>query len=200
MATKRAIVIIAFASIIGLVMFLKPSTSLIDAHHEMSISGQIIDNTTELQRQYLAERIGRRYTRVDDAVVEQIAAAAVKHQRDTFPRADDIVAIIAIESIFDPNAVSGLRTDPAKGLMQIRHGVWEDLVGGKDMRSIENQIKYGAEILEQYYERAGGNRDLAVMAYNLGITDVLRRGKKNERYLAKYHRELNAFRLPKELI
>ena len=119
---------------------------------------------------------------VDPQLFSRIVSAARKHAHPDFPRVDDIIAIIGVESSFQPNAVSGLKKDPARGLMQIRPGVWK--IPPHELMDIEKNIKYGSKILRKYYERLG-DKEAAIQAYNVGIT-AFRRGKTNERYLQKY--------------
>jgi hypothetical protein len=123
----------------------------------------------------------------DQAV--KIVKLAKQHEYADFPKAKDILAIVGIESSFNPNAQSKLRKDPAVGLMQVRPGVW----GMKHSQlkgpgSIENQIKVGAEILNKYYKRLN-DREKAVHAYNVGMTNFLK-GKHNPAYVTKYKNEL----------
>ena len=73
--------------------------------------------------------------------------------------------------------------------MQVRPGVWDMKRSQlKGPGSIENQIKVGADILNKYYKRLN-DREKAVHAYNVGITNFLK-GKHNPTYVAKYKGEL----------
>lgn len=143
------------------------------------------------QQEWLSRRITQRYTKTDPNLAEQIATAATKYQHHDFPKAEDIVAVVAIESIFNPKAKSNLKKDPAKGLMQVRHGVWKHKIQGEDMTKVSNQIKHGADILAHYYDVLQDKNE-AIMAYNVGLTAVLK-GRKNKEYLSKYYRERKAF-------
>jgi soluble lytic murein transglycosylase-like protein len=108
------------------------------------------------------------------------------YQQQDFPRTEDIIAIVGIESSFRPTVKSSLKTDPAVGLMQVRPGVWK--VSHKELSTIDGQIKHGANILAQYYDKIG-KVEGAVMAYNVGIT-AYRKGKTNKKYLNKYKTEV----------
>lgn len=122
---------------------------------------------------------------VDPALFDRIVKAAHKHAHADFPKAEDIIAIAAVESGFRPSVKSNLKRDPALGLMQIRPGVWN--IPPHKLMSVEDNIMYGSKILRKYYERLK-DKDAAVQAYNVGIT-AYRKGKKNERYLQKYKTE-----------
>lgn len=136
---------------------------------------------TFANRLALAKMLAKRY-RVSESLVQEVVDLAYKYESPTFPKAADILAIVGIESSFDPSAKSALRTDPAVGLMQVRPGVWNIKPG--DLATVEQQIKHGAQILSHYYKKLGNKED-AVMAYNIGITSF-NRGRRNERYVAKY--------------
>ena len=131
--------------------------------------------------------ITERYN-VNDKLARQVVQLAHKYADSVFPTAQDIIAIIGIESGFDPRARSELTYDPAVGLTQVRTKVWKKLIKGNNIHDIENQIRVGAEILSRYYHRAH-SRDGAVIAYNVGIT-AYKQGQRNWRYLRKYKREL----------
>lgn len=144
----------------------------------------------ELQRQQdLANKIAERY-HVDQDFALQVVQLAHKYEKPTFPKAKDILAIIGVESSFDPDAVSGLRHDPAVGLMQVRPSMWnldrEDLSG-----DVEKQIQMGSDILHQYYTHFKNPR-AALAAYNVGPTNY-RQGNKAPGYVAKYANELKHY-------
>jgi soluble lytic murein transglycosylase-like protein len=111
-----------------------------------------------------------------------VVELAFEYEHSEFPKAEDILAVIGVESSFNPDSVSGLRRDPAVGLMQVRPGIWD--IDPEHLEDIENQIKYGARILTQYYRRLG-DKEAALQAYNLGITKF-RRGGRNQRYVDKF--------------
>ena len=112
---------------------------------------------------------------------------AFKYEDETFPRAEHILAVVGIESSYNPASVSRLRHDPARGLMQVRPGVWN--IDPSELQNIEGQIKHGAEILRLYHQKLKDEDD-AVQAYNIGFTNF-RRGQTNPRYLNKFQNEVN---------
>ena len=89
-----------------------------------------------------------------------------------FPRTADVMAIIRIESEFNPLAVNGKN----KGLMQVLHGSFDPC---------EN-IAQGVQLLHEYY-RILRDPHAAVMAYNSGIGRYLD-GVRSEQYLAKFQK------------
>lgn len=133
----------------------------------------------------LVTKIAKKY-RVSSDVVDEIVISANKHADTTFPKAEHILAVIGVESSFNPKAVSALKHDPAVGLMQVRPGIWN--ISKKELSTIDKQIKHGSDILKKYYKKTGSAED-ALQAYNLGITSF-RRGKRNPRYVAKYNKFL----------
>jgi hypothetical protein len=118
----------------------------------------------------------------DKNVVRQVVDLAHKYERPDFPRAKDILSIVAIESSFDPSAKSKLKKDPAIGLTQIRPGVWN--IPKEELNNIENQIKHGADILAHYFDKLK-DKESAIIAYNKGIT-AFKKGKYDQKYLNKF--------------
>jgi soluble lytic murein transglycosylase-like protein len=123
--------------------------------------------------------------RINAELSQKIVNLAIKYEDEVFPTAADILAVIAVESSFNPRAVSRLEDDPARGLMQVRPGVWK--IDPKELNSVENQIRIGVRILKKYYDRTGSEEG-AIQAYNIGITNF-RKGQENPAYLAKVMRE-----------
>lgn len=132
-----------------------------------------------------------KYKHVDPTLVDTIVAAARKYERPTFPKAEDILAVVGIESSFNPKAQSKLKRDPAKGLMQVRPGVW-----GLDhavLADVENQIRIGADILSHYYDKLK-DEDAAIHAYNVGITNLRKGRGLNPGYVSKFNKERQLYR------
>jgi hypothetical protein len=139
--------------------------------------------------QKMAEKITGKYD-IDDEFAQQVVELAHKHQKPGFPTAKDILAIIGVESSFDPDAISGLRTDPAIGLMQVRPGIW-NLDKSELQGDIEKQIAAGSDILHQYYRKLK-NKNAALASYNVGLTQYMS-GNMAQDYVKKYHKELGLY-------
>ena len=121
---------------------------------------------------------------------EDVVNLALKYEKPVFPRASDILAIISIESSFNPKAVSKLKKDPAVGLMQVRPKVW-GLDAAELKSSIEKQIATGSEVLHKYYMKLNA-KEKAVEAYNVGLRNF-HKGNGNKEYVAKYKKALDYF-------
>lgn len=115
---------------------------------------------------------------VDKELASKIVQLAQKYEHEVFPKAKDILAVVSVESSFDPEAKSKLSKDPAIGLMQVRPGVWK--LDPAEVRDIEKNIKHGSRILADYYKRFNDKRK-ALMAYNAGPT-----GMKTSSYAPEY--------------
>lgn len=127
-----------------------------------------------------------KYRHLSEPEAHEIVKTVRKHASTDYPKAEHLLAIIGIESRFDKTAKSGLRRDPARGLTQVRPGV--NGMKPKDLRSIDAQVKVGAGILRDYYNRLQ-DEDAAVHAYNVGIGNH-RTGKvSNPEYVARYSAE-----------
>lgn len=121
---------------------------------------------------------------VDD--IAKIFALAKKYEKPVFPKAADILAIVGIESSYKKEATSNLKTDPAKGVMQVRPKTWG--ITAKDLATLEQQIKFGSSVLGKYYDNLK-DEDKAVHAYNVGITNFKRGTGLNPSYVDKFHKE-----------
>ena len=124
---------------------------------------------------------------VAPSLVDKIMKSVSRHSKPDFPKAEDLLAVIGVESEFNPRAKSKLASDPALGLMQIRPGV-NDLDAVKIGSDIDYQIKVGAQMLADYYRQLGSEK-AALEAYNVGITSYKTGKRKNPRYSAKVMRE-----------
>ena len=141
----------------------------------------------------LVMAVSKKY-KVDSLVLKQVVAAARKYEHPDFPTAKDILAVAGVESSFNPDATSRLKQDPARGLMQFRPQVWDIPV--EDLNTIDGQIKHGANILRQYYEKLG-TREAALHAYNVGITNhkksLSNPAKGNPRYVPKINKDRSLY-------
>ena len=128
----------------------------------------------------------KRYKK-DEQFVTRVVDLAFQYQKKDFPQASDIVSIVGIESSWDTKAKSKLRRDPALGLTQIRPGAWKHKFKKHELKDVDNQIKYAVDILHHYY-KVSGNREDAIVAYNIGLKARLS-GRDNPQYLEKYSQE-----------
>jgi len=131
---------------------------------------------------------------VDQETVNQAVIYALKYERPTFPRAEHMIALIGIESSWRPAVRSTLKSDPAVGLTQIRPGIWKDKISDpKKLNHIEYQIKYSAEILDEYHARIKHKKG-TLLAYNVGLT-AYRQLRYNQSYVVKFNREIKTLQL-----
>jgi soluble lytic murein transglycosylase-like protein len=89
-----------------------------------------------------------------------------------------VLAVIQVESAFNPTAVSAAG---AYGLMQVRYSVWKDElnIDMKRIFDIEYNIDLGLRILKQYNEVSGGDLRRTLFLYNNGYK------YNNQGYLAR---------------
>ncbi len=78
-----------------------------------------------------------------------------------------VMAMIQVESGFNPNAVS---TAGACGLMQVNYAVWKDElnIDYENIFDKEYNIDLGLKILKHYYDKANGNIFIALSRYCSG--------------------------------
>ena len=112
---------------------------------------------------------------------------------------DLVLAIMAIESNFNPNAVSSAG---ALGLMQIMPQ-WKKVLGiSEDLKDPETSVKYGLQIFG-FYKEMYKETEMALTAYNRGpgpVDMALMRGKDYKNgysdKVLKMYDELKALSVP----
>ena len=117
----------------------------------------------------------------DPNLAKQVVLEAKKHCKDTFPKKEDILAIIAVESGFKTAAVS---TAKAKGLMQVLYK--------PTTFDIKQNIADGTFLLKDYYKQLN-NVNATIQSYNVGI-NAYKKGSRNLEYLSKYYEEKENFK------
>lgn len=113
----------------------------------------------------MVKAISDKYHR-DQDLISKIVRLAIKYSQPVFPTTDDILSIIVVESQFNPRA----RNRASKGLMQINTP--DHKIG--DPYDIEQNIKMGVAILQEYFQFFKGNKRAAILAYNCGPGNYLR--------------------------
>jgi soluble lytic murein transglycosylase-like protein len=135
----------------------------------VDISTTMNENVVYLKILVLKPSIDRPLAR---EIAKSLAIRAREHRRDP----DLVLAMMDVESNFNPNAISPVG---AVGLMQIMP-VWKKDFGiDKDLHDVDTSINYGLTILSTY-EKVYGNIDMALTAYNRGPSVVnadMRHGK-----------------------
>lgn len=167
----------------------KPPTYIPQAEHESDLKRLSFKNFSkqhDARAKELAKVITDKYSVGSDMALV-VAKLAMKYEKPTFPKAEDILAVCGIESSFKPHAVSSLKNDPAVGLMQVRPAIWK-LNKQKLKSSVEEQIKTGSEILHGYYQKLK-TKEAALQAFNVGITNYMQKKGLNPRYVPKFHNE-----------
>ena len=174
---------VAAAGLIGAAGLLPPTLT---SHPERMSRPAIVQPVD--QQGPMVQQVTNKYN-ITPQLAKEVVALAYKYEHPDFPTAKDILAIVGVESSFRPEVQSKLKKDPGRGLMQVRAGVWN--LDPEELNDIEANIKHGSQILHKYYTKLQ-NKQAAVQAYNVGITDY-RKGIKNPRYLKKYQQEYGQY-------
>lgn len=185
---------ILVALISGIV--LSPYSADPSKHNKIKSENRVVQSVppkqlSKVQKHYL-DTITNEY-KVPKDMVREVLIHTDKYSHKVFPKREDILAVIGIESSWNPRAVSPLKKDPAVGLTQIRPNVWRKFINdASDLVDIENQIKYAAKILHYNY-RLTKSPDDAIIAYNVGYGAWLE-GNYGFDYLVKFKQEREKFR------
>ena len=116
----------------------------------------------------------------------QMVKLANEYAHETFPKRNDILAIIAVESSY--NTKASFRG--CYGLMQINKKIHSKLLRKRSLFDPAVNIEIGSIILNEYFELFKRNNKAAVLSYNAGIGNYAKRRYKLE-YYTKYKAELN---------
>lgn len=128
----------------------------------------------------LASKIGGAFG-IGSTEAKDIIRAAKAYEDKSFPTHKDILAVIAVESSFQPDA----ENKGAYGLMQVQLNQHKtNAINVKALKEPLHNIAVGSGILKQYYKMLGKDRDAAIVAYNTGPDPVLK-GIYNMEYLDK---------------
>lgn len=115
------------------------------------------------------------------AVIKDIIVLATTYAYSDFPKREDILAIIAVESGFNAKAYY----KGSYGLMQLEYSSHRKDFKGTSVYNIERNIAAGAGVLHQYYSLLNNNSRSSVLAYNAGI-GRFKHGKYKATYYHKY--------------
>lgn len=173
--------------------------SLVATSVQMPDIPQLVGPPVATVTEARAEQIAAKY-HVDYRFAFEVADLAKHYERESFPRAVDILAIIGIESSFKPKSKSKLATDAAVGLTQIRPAAWSHKIKAEELATIDGQVRHGADILAHYYDVLRDKQG-AVKSYNIGLNGY-QQGKHASaatRYAAKYQTELASYVTTKAL-
>ncbi len=178
------------AGIIGGAMMSPIKSNANNLHNKQQVSHTATQKAVKPNKfKITANDISKKYN-IDVELAEEIVKLAHKYQKPNFPTAKDILALIGVESSFNPSAISGLKKDPAIGLLQVRPGVWG--INPEDISdSVENQIRIGSAVLHKYYTHLK-DKDSAIQAYNIGMTNF-QKGHESPQYLGKYQQEVKRY-------
>jgi soluble lytic murein transglycosylase-like protein len=121
---------------------------------------------------------------------KKVVKAAIKHEMGDF-KAEDMLALIGVESSFKKTATSNLANDKAVGLTQIRPKIW-NLNATELAHNVDKQISKTYEILADYKKKLGNKED-AYHAYNIGLTNFRHEKGLNPAYPRKIKTELSRY-------
>lgn len=134
-------------------------SDLIALNH--SVGSKTAENTIYLKTIILRPSISPKLAR---AIAKAIHRNCLIYKRDP----DFVLALIEIESNFNPKAISSVG---AEGLMQVMPHWKEQLAIAGDLKNPEVNIKYGIQIFG-FYDTMYKDVETALMAYNRGPRNV----------------------------
>lgn len=124
-----------------------------------------VENTSEL---HITNYILKYYKKVPPVLAREIAKVVLEKSAEHNVSFHVIVAVMEVESNFDPFSVSKLKKDPARGLMQVRYNVWKEALGMKsayDLHSVTGGIDAGTRVLRTYLDQTKNNLEKTLYKY-----------------------------------
>ncbi len=124
-----------------------------------------VENKSEL---HITNYILKYYKKVPPVLAKEIAKVVLEKSAEYNVSFHVIVAVMEVESNFDPFSVSKLKKDPARGLMQVRYNVWKKTLGIKsayDLHSVTGGIDAGTRVLRTYLDQTKNNLEKTLYKY-----------------------------------
>ena len=140
-------------------------------HYNSTINSTIIDENRKLKKEIkelsstdinetkteckITKYILNNYKKVPPILAKEISRVILEKAAEHNVPYPVIMAVTEVESDFNPFSVSKLKTDPARGLMQVRYNVWKETLGLKsayDLHSISGGIDAGTRVLRKYLD------------------------------------------------
>ena len=109
----------------------------------------------------------------------EYATLAVKHEHPVFPKAEDLMALMAVESTFNDKAVSG---KGAYGITQVIPK-WHNTTAKALLASPDHAVEVGSKAMQDNYRMFKGDKSAAIQAYNVGPYGYKLEGKRVPEYL-----------------
>lgn len=126
------------------------------------------------------EYISTKY-RVSESDAKAIVNAAQSNADPVFPKYEDIMAVVEVESAFKRRAGNAR----CYGLMQLKYAYHKATIRRQEqLYDIETNIRIGAAYLKELHPQVGRNGSSAVSAYNTGFGSFLN-GRRNKAYVNK---------------
>lgn len=137
---------------------------------------------TSVKEEKLVDYISTKF-KVSKKIALNVVNLANKHAHETFPKRDDILAIIAVESQYDIFALA----QGCYGLMQIQRKSHKKSLKGRSLHNPDVNVELGSQILNQYFVLLKDNKKAAVLSFNAGIGNY-----KNKRFRLEYYEKYSA--------
>ncbi len=134
---------------------------------------------TPAQNGNLVKYVSKRF-KLSETAAQDIINTADKYASDSFPKRNDILAIIAVESGYNTRA----QHRGCFGLMQIQKVSHSKSLRGRSLYNPAVNIEIGTGVLTAYYDLLKGNKRGAILSFNAGIGNFLK-----GRYVTKYHQK-----------
>lgn len=140
-------------------------------------------DSDEIKKQALARHLAAKFKRQEAAVRQYVDLAWAEADKREQLAPELLIAIIQEESAFRPQVQSPYG---AQGLMQVvRRWHRDKLHPAESLFDPEVNIRVGADVLEEYLQRAGGDLDRALRKYSGNARGYVQNIKKETRALAR---------------
>jgi soluble lytic murein transglycosylase-like protein len=164
-----AVIFVVAQSAVGLPESLGRAAAQGPIRFDGDLLAERADDPEAISHRALVNYLSRRY-RVASSATEQLVDAAYDAGQQVGLDPLLILAVVAIESRFNPIAESGVG---AKGLMQVIPKHHQDKLGGDESAVLDptTNILLGARILKEYIRRTG-SLEAGLQFYNGALADI----------------------------
>lgn len=157
---------------------------------EGTVKGSGTDSSLNSQNIAVSDKVNASFSKdISNSISNNVSSnidSAIKYASDKYGVEEELIkAVVKQESSFNPNAVSSAG---AQGLMQLMPSTAKSL-GVENPFNVLDNIDGGTRYLKRLIEAFGGNKELALSAYNGGIGRMNKLGVDTVEEISKMPKE-----------
>lgn len=160
-----AIMVLVIAGVVGTLWFINKKSQYLEAEFERRILENRISINNNVNEQIIFLKIVMLNDQVDLELAREISKSVYRWSRAYGQDPDLMLALIKVESNFNPEAISVMGAEGLTQIMPFWYEIFKEPKG--TFKNPNKSIEYGYRILT-LYEGQYGSIDMALTAYNRG--------------------------------